>query len=102
MFDVGSERRVVDRTVEHRRGRQLGGTERRHHRVRLPMAARRVIRDTRAAQTAGVATQQIGGDPRLVNEDVTGRVMERQRLMPLPASGRDIRATLFVGVYRFF
>jgi hypothetical protein len=70
--------------------------------VSLPMAAGRVIRDARAAQTAGVAPQQIGRDTRLVNEDVTGRIVERQRLPPLPASGRDIRATLFVGVYCFF
>jgi hypothetical protein len=70
--------------------------------VGLPMAAGRVIRDARAAQTAGVAAQQICGDPGFVDEDVLGRIMERQRLPPLASVGRDVRPTLFVGVYRFF
>jgi len=43
--------------IEDGRGGQLRGAECRHERVRLPMAARRVIRDARAARTAGIAAQ---------------------------------------------
>ena len=102
LLDVGSERVGVDGPIEYRRRRQFGGPERRDHGVRFPMAARRVIRDARAAQAARVATEQIGRDPGFVHEDVAGRIVERQRLAPSPASGNDVMATLFVRVYGFF
>jgi hypothetical protein len=68
----------------------------------LPMAAWRVIGDPRAARAAGLATKQIGGDPGLVNEEVPCRIVKRHRLTPSAAIRRDIRSTLFVGVYCFF
>jgi hypothetical protein len=63
------------------------------------MAARRVIPNARPAQAARVAAQQVGGDAGFINDDVLSRVVERQRLAPPPPGDRDIRATLFVGVY---
>jgi hypothetical protein len=61
-----------------------------------------VISDARAAQAAGVPAQEIRGHARFVDEDVLSRIVERQRLTPPAPGGRDIRATLFVGVYGFF
>jgi hypothetical protein len=55
LLDVGAEGVGVHRPIEHGRRGQLGGTERRHHRVGLPMAARRVIPHARPAQAARVA-----------------------------------------------
>ena len=55
LLDVGAERGVVDRPIEHGRRGQLRGTQGRDHRVRLPMTARRVIPNACAAKTAGVA-----------------------------------------------
>lgn len=102
LLDIGAERVLVDRTIEHGRRGQLCGAERSDHGVRFPVAARRVIPDARAAKTPGVAAQQIRGHARFINEDVLARIAEGQRLAPLPPAGCDIRATLFVGVYGFF
>jgi hypothetical protein len=55
LLDVGAEGGVVDWSIEHGGRGQLGGAKRRDHRVRLPVAARRVIRDARPTQAAGVA-----------------------------------------------
>jgi hypothetical protein len=61
-----------------------------------------VIRDPDAARTAGIAAQQIRGDARFIHEDELMGIMDGECRPPLPAGGRDIRATLFVGVYGFF
>ena len=55
LLDVGAERDGVDRAIEDRRGRQLGGAERGDYRVRLPMAARGVIRNARPARASRIA-----------------------------------------------
>jgi len=55
LLDVGAEGGGVDRSIEHRRCGQLGGAEGGDHRVRLPVAARRVIANARPAQAARVA-----------------------------------------------
>ena len=102
LFDVGAKRDGVDRTVEHGRRGQRRRAERRDHRVGLPVATRRVIANARAAQAAGVAADEIRGHARFVDEDILARVAEWQRLMPPAPGGRDIRPTLFVGVYGFF
>ena len=102
LLDVSAERSVVDRSIEHGRGRQRCWPECRDHGVRLPVAARRVIRDAGAARAARVATEQIRRDARFIHEDVLTSIVERQRLTPLPPGGCDVRSTLFVGVYRFF
>jgi hypothetical protein len=66
------------------------------------MAARRVITQSQPARAAPVATQQIGGDTRLVEEDVPARIVQGQRVLPLATRRGDVRSPLFVGVYRFF
>ena len=55
LLDVGAEGVGVDRPIEDGRRGQLRGAEGRHDRVRLPMAARRVIANPSPAQAAGVA-----------------------------------------------
>ena len=66
------------------------------------MAVRRVISQSHAARTPSVAPQEIGGDAGFVNEDVGAGVVQRLRVLPAPAIGGDVRASLLVGVYRFF
>jgi hypothetical protein len=66
------------------------------------VAARRVIPNARAPQTAGVPPQQVRGDAGFVDEDVLLRLVERERRAPLPPGDGDIRTMLFVGVYGFF
>ena len=66
------------------------------------MAVRRVIAQSHAARTPSVAPQEIGGDTGFVNEDVGAGVVQRLRVLPAPAIGGDVRASLLVGVYRFF
>jgi len=61
-----------------------------------------MVTEARAARTAAIAPQQIRGDAGLIDEDVGARVVERLRVAPLPAGGRDIRPALLVRVYRFF
>jgi hypothetical protein len=102
LFDIGPEHHGVDRAIEHRRRTQLGGAQSRDHRVGLPVTARRVIRDARAARTARIPTEQIGSDPRFVNEDIPVGVVERLPRAPPAACGGDISAPLFGGVYGFF
>ena len=55
LFDIGQERHRVDRPVEDRGRGQRVGTQRRNHRVRLPVAARRVIMEPGPAETAAVS-----------------------------------------------
>jgi hypothetical protein len=61
-----------------------------------------VIPQPRAAGTAAVAPQEIGGHAAFIEEDVLPHVAERLPRAPLPPGRHDIRPTLFVGVYRFF
>ncbi len=102
LLDVRAKRGVVDGAIEDGRRGKRRGAERRHQRVRLPVATGGVVPNSRAAQAAGVATDQIGGHAGFVDEDILPRIVERLRLVPVPAGGRDIRASLFVGVDRFF
>ena len=102
LLDVGAEGHRVDRAVEHGRRAQRRGAQPGDHGVGLPVATRRVIRDTRAARTAGIPPEQIGSDAGFVDEDKPAGVVERLARAPLPARGSDISATLFGGVYGFF
>jgi len=61
-----------------------------------------VIGDPRAAHTARIPAEQIGGDPRFVDEDESVGELERLLRTPPSSCGRDISATLFGGVYGFF
>jgi hypothetical protein len=102
LLDVGEKRRVVERAVEDGGRVHAIDTERGDDGVRLPMPIRRVIAQPQSAGTSTIAPQQIGRDARLVNEDVATRIVQRPRILPVPARGGDISAPLFVGVYRFF
>jgi hypothetical protein len=102
LLDVSAERRAIDGAIEHGGGRHLARAQRRDDRVCLPMAARCVIGNPGSSQTPPIATQQIGGYARLVDEDVLPRLVKRLRGDPAPSLGGDIRTTLFVGVYGFF
>ena len=68
----------------------------------LPMAAGRVIVEPFAPRTAPVAAQQIRGHPTLVEEHVLAHIAEGLPRAPRPPGRHDVRASLFVGVYRFF
>jgi hypothetical protein len=61
-----------------------------------------VIRNAGPAQAPRIEPQQIRGHARFIHEDVLAGIVERLRLDPLAARGRDIRSTLFVSVYGFF
>jgi hypothetical protein len=102
LLDVGEKRRIVEWTVEDRPRVEAVDAQRRDHRVCLPVAARRVVAQPQPARAAAIAAQQVGGDPRFVDEDIAAGVVEREEVLPPPARGGDIRAPLFVGVYRFF
>ena len=102
LLDVGEKRRIVDRPVEHRRGREAIEAQRRYDGVRLPMTAGRVIAKARAAQTAAVPAQQIRRDPAFIEKQILRHVAEWLPRLPLPSGRGDIRPTLLVGVYRFF
>lgn len=102
LLDIGEKRGVVERAVEHRRRPEAVDPQRRDDRVRLPVAAGRIVPQPGAARTATIPPEQVGGDPRLIEEDVAGRVVERLRLPPAVPGRGDIRASLFVGVDRFF
>ena len=101
LLDIGEKAGIVDRAVEGGR-REAVNAQRRHDRVRLPMTVAGVVAEPYATRAASVPPQQIRGDPRFVDEDVVAGVVQRQRVLPVPARGRDVSAPLFVGVYGFF
>jgi hypothetical protein len=70
--------------------------------VSLPMAVRRVIAKAHAARTSPVAPQEIRRDPRFIDEDIGARIVQGLGVLPAPAIGGNVRASLLVGVYRFF
>jgi hypothetical protein len=102
LFDVGEKTRTIDRPIKHGWRPESLEAERRDHRMRLPVAAGGVIGEPRAARAPAVATQQIGRDAAFIEKDVPPPVAERQPLTPAAPRSRDVRATLFVGVDRFF
>ena len=55
LFDVGEERRTINGPIEHRGGAQPLKTQRGDHRVGLPVTARGVIAESRAARATAVA-----------------------------------------------
>ena len=102
LVDVGEKRRRVDRSVEHGWGAEALEAQCRHDRVRLPMAAGRVVAEAGAAQAAAVPAQQIRRDAAFIQKHILLRVAERLPQLPLPPGPGDIRPALLVGVYRFF
>jgi hypothetical protein len=102
LFDIGQETRRLDGAIEHGGRAQALEAQRGDDRVRLPVAAGRVIVEPFATRTAPVPAQQIGGHPALVEEDILPHIPEGQPRVPVAPGGDDVRAPLFVGVDRFF
>ena len=102
LIDVGEKCHRVDRSVEHGRGAEAVEAQRRHHGVRLPMTAGRVVAEASTAQAAAVPAQQIRRDAAFIQKHILLRGAERLPGLPLPPGSGDIRPTLLVGVYRFF
>ena len=102
LLHVGEKAGIVDRPVEHGRGRQALDAQRGDDGVRLPMPAGRVIAEALPARAPAVPAEQVGGDPRFVDEDVAASIVQRLGVLPAAAPRGDIRASLFVRVYRFF
>ena len=102
LLDIGEKRGVVDRPIEDRRGVQPVHAQGGDHRVRVPMPIGRVVAQPEAPRAAAVAADQVGGDARLVDEDVAARIVQGKGVLPPPPRGGDISAPLFVGEYRFF
>ena len=102
LLDVSEKRRIVERAVKDGGRVEAVHAQRRDHRVRLPVAARRVIAEPQASWAAPIPSQQVGSDPRFIDEDIAAGVVDGEEVLPPPSRGRDVRAPLFVGVYRFF
>lgn len=102
LFHIREKADGIDRAVEHGRGGQRRRPERGHHGVRLPVPARRVIDGAGPAWTPRIASEQIGGDPRFVDEHVGPCVVQRLGGAPAAPFSGDVRPALFGGVYRFF
>jgi len=102
LVDVRGECGVVDRAVKHGGRRESVRSKRGDHRVGLPVAARRVITETRADGTSAVAAQQIRRHAAFIEKQIVAGIAERLPGPPLPARGGNVRPALFVGVYRFF
>jgi hypothetical protein len=68
----------------------------------LPLAAGSEVAQAHAARAAAIAPQQVGRDPAFIEKDILARIAERLPGVPVAARGRNVRPTLFVGVYRFF
>lgn len=102
LLDVGQKGGVVERTVEDGGRVQPIPPQRRDDRLRVPVATGRVVAQADAARTAPVGSKQVRGDAGLIDEDVAGGVVQRQRLAPASPSRGDIGPPLFIGVNGFF
>ena len=102
LFDIGTEGRIVDRSIKHRRRAQPLEPQRGDHRVRLPMATRGVIVQPDAARAAAVPSQQIGCHATFIEKHILAHVAQRLPRLPVSPGRGDIRASLLVGVYGFF
>jgi hypothetical protein len=102
LFDVGEERRAIDGPIEHRGRAQPLKTERGDHRVGLPVPARGVIAESRAARAAAVASEQIGRHAAFIEKDIRPGIVERLPVAPPSTLSGDGGPALFVGVYGFF
>ena len=66
------------------------------------MAAGGVIVQPDAARTAAISSQQVRRHTAFIEKHVLAHVAQRLPGAPLSPGRGDIRASLFVGVYRFF
>ena len=102
LLDVGAKARGVDRPIEHGGRRQRLGAQGGDDGLRVPMTARGVVVEAGPTRTPAVAAQQVGGYAALVQKDVATGVVQGQPLPPVATLRRDVRPSLFVGVYGFF
>jgi hypothetical protein len=102
LIDIGPEHHAVERSVKHGGRRETLESEPRDDGVRLPVAAGRVIMQPCAARAPAVASQQIGRHPTFIEKDILAHIAQWLPQLPLATGRRDISASLFVGVYRFF
>ena len=102
MLHIGAKRRAIDRPIEHGGRREAVDAQAGDDGVCLPVAARRVIEQPRAARAPAIATQQVGRHATFVDEDVLPHIAQRLPQAPLAAGGSNVRPALFVGVYGFF
>jgi hypothetical protein len=102
LFDIGEKTGTIDRPVEHGGRSHPLEAERGDHGVCLPVAAGRVIVEARAARAPTIAPDQIGRDAAFIQKDILSDIAERLLLAPAPTLSRDVRASLLLGVYRFF
>ena len=93
---------AVHRPIEHGGRVQAVEAQGRDKGVRLPVTEGRVIPHAEPAGAAAITAQEIGRHAGFVEEDVLPSVTYRQPVLPPSACRRDVRASLFVGVYRFF
>lgn len=102
LLNIGEERGIVERAIEHGGCRETIDAQAGHDRVGLPVAARGRVMQARAAGAASVTAQQVGGHAGLVDEDVGPRIVQGLGVLPVPTGRDDVRPALLVGVYRFF
>jgi len=102
LFDVREEGRRVDGPIEHGGRGQPVEAQARDDRVRLPVAAWRVVMQPRPPRATAIPTQQIGGDAALIEKEVLAHIAQGLPRLPLAARRGDIRTPLFVRVYGFF
>ena len=102
LLHVGAKAGVVDRPIEDGRRCESVWPQGGDNRVRLPVAAGRVIVQAHAAETAPVSTQEIGRDAAFIEIHVLPGVAQRQPVAPAAPLSGHVGAPLFVGVERFF
>jgi hypothetical protein len=89
---------TINGPIEHRGRAKTLKTERSDHGVGLPVTARRVIAESRAARAAAVAPEQIGRHAAFIEKDILPGIVERLPIAPPPTLSGDGGPTLFVGV----
>lgn len=102
MLDVGLEAGLVNGSIKHGGRGQAFKAQRGNDRASLPVPARRVIPQSRAARTSAVASDQVCGHAAFIEEDIRARVPEWEPVAPASPLSDDVWTPLFVGVNRFF
>lgn len=102
LLDVGEKGGRIDRPIKHRGCTESVDPQAGDHGMGLPMTEGRVVAETKPAWAATVAPQQIGRDAGFIEKHIPPRVAQWQPVLPAPPRRRDIRTSLFVGVYGFF
>ena len=102
LLDVREKTQTINGSIEHGRRAQAGEAKGGDDGVRLPMPTRRVITQPRAPRAATVPPQQVGRHAAFIEKDISTHITDRLPRTPSTPIRDDVRATLFVGVQRFF